>query len=65
MLQETTNWKMLNKTLCDDFLLLFKKVVLKWVGVPDFREGQVENRAKCGKMLNFSGLKQGIFPGCL
>ena len=32
-----------NKTLCDDssILLLFIKVILKWVGVLDFWEGQV------------------------
>ena len=31
----------LNKTLCDDIsiLVLFRKVLLKWVGVPDFLEG--------------------------
>ena len=30
--------------LCDDssILVLFKKVILKWVGVPDFWEEQVE-----------------------
>ena len=44
--------------------VLFKKVILKWVGVPDLWEGQVENRAKCGKIVIFSGLKQGIFPDC-
>ena len=55
-----------NKTLPDDssILLLFIKVILKWVGVPDFWEGHVENRAKCRKMVIFPGLKQGIFPGC-
>ena len=33
-----------NKTLCDDssILVLFKKVILKWVGVLNFWEGQVE-----------------------
>ena len=33
-----------NKILCNDscILVLFKKVILKWVGVPDFWEGQVE-----------------------
>ena len=36
-------------------LVLFRKAVLKWVG-------EVENRAKCGKMVIFLGLKQGIFP---
>ena len=42
-------------------IVLFKKVILKWVGVPDFWEGQVKNRAKCGKMVIFSGLKKEIF----
>ena len=46
------------------FLCFSKKVTLRWVGVPYFWEGQVENRAKCGKIVIFSGLKQGIFPGC-
>ena len=33
-----------NKTLCDDSSIhvLSKKVILKWVGVPDFWERQVE-----------------------
>ena len=31
------------------------------MGVPDFGEGQVENKAKCGKIDNFPGLKQGLF----
>ena len=33
-----------NKTLCDDssIILIFRKVIYKWVGVPDFREGQAE-----------------------
>ena len=55
-----------NNTLCNDssIVVLFKKVILKWVGVPHVWEGQVENRAKGGKMVIFSGLKQGIFPGC-
>ena len=37
MLPETTNFKMLKKSLCNDssILVLFKKVILKWVGVPD------------------------------
>ena len=32
-----------NKTLCDDssVLALFKKVILKWAGVPSFGERQV------------------------
>ena len=44
MLPETTNFKVLNKTLCNDssILAFFKKLVLKWVGVPDFWEEQVE-----------------------
>ena len=29
--------------------------------MPDFWEGQVENRAYCGKIVIFSGLKEGIF----
>ena len=38
MLPETTNFKVLNKPLCNDsaILALFKKVILKRVGVPDF-----------------------------
>ena len=54
-----------NKTLCDDssILVLFKKVILKWVGVPVFWD-RWKNRAKCRKMVIFSELKQGIFPGC-
>ena len=39
----------------------FKKVIWKWVGVANFWEGQVEHRAKCGRMVIFSGLNQGIF----
>ena len=41
MLPETTNF---NKTWCNDssILVLFKRVILKWVGVPDFWEGQVK-----------------------
>ena len=36
--------KCYNKTLCDDssVLLIFKKVILMWVGVPGFWEGQME-----------------------
>ena len=30
--------------------------------MPDFREGQVENRAKTGKMFNFPGLSGAISP---
>ena len=47
------------KGLCNDssILVRFKKVILKMVGVPDGLEVQVENRAKCGKMVIFKGLK--------
>ena len=31
------------------------------MGVPDFWEEQVENRAKCEKMVIFPELKQGLF----
>ena len=33
-----------NKTSCNDssILVLRRKVILKWVGVPNFLEGQVE-----------------------
>ena len=33
-----------NKTLCNDnsFLVFSRKVILKWVGMPDFWELQVE-----------------------
>ena len=36
-----------NKNFCNDssILVLFKKVIFKWVGVPHLWEGQVENRA--------------------
>ena len=52
-----------NKTLCDDSSILefFKKVILKWVGVPNFWEGQVENRAKCGKWSFSQGLSREFF----
>ena len=35
----------------------FSKIILKWVGVPDFWKDKWKNRAKCGKMVIFSGLK--------
>ena len=46
--------------MCNDrsILLLFKEIILRWVKVPDFWEGQVENRAKCRKMVIFPGLEQ-------
>ena len=52
-----------NNTSCNDSSIpvLFKKRLLTWVREQDFWEGQVENRAKCGKMVIFSGLKQEIF----
>ena len=31
------------------------------MGVPNFWEGQVENRAKCGKIVIFPGLKGEFF----
>ena len=37
------------------FPYVSKNIILKWVGVPDFWEGQVENRAKCRKMVTFPG----------
>ena len=49
-----------NKALFNDSSILVfskKKVILKWVETPDFWEGQVENRAKCGKMVIFPRLK--------
>ena len=66
MLPETTKLSGQSKPLYDDssILILFRKVVLKWVRVPDFRERQVKNRDKCGKTFIFTGLKQGIFPVC-
>ena len=47
-----------NKTLCHDnsVLVRFKKVILKWVGVPSFGRDRWKNRDKCGKMIIFSGL---------
>ena len=56
-----------NKTLCNEsyILVLFKKVILKWVGVPDFWDRQVKNRTKYRKMVVFPGLKLGIFASCL
>ena len=44
MFPETTNFKVLKYTLCNDssILVLFKKVILKWVVGPDFWEEQVE-----------------------
>ena len=55
MLLETTNFKVSNKILCNNssILVLFKKVIFKWMGVPDFWEGQMKNRAKCKKMIIF------------
>ena len=55
-----------NNILCNasSILVLFRKVILKWVGAPHFWEGRWKNRAKCGKMVIFSGLQQGIFPDC-
>ena len=46
------------------FLCFSKMVTLKWVEVPDFWGDRWENRAKCGKMVIFSGLKKRIFPCC-
>ena len=48
MLPETTNFKVLNKTSCNDssILLFFRKVILKWVGVPGGKIGlNVEKRS--------------------
>ena len=42
------------------FQYLFGKVVYNWVGVPNFWEGWVENRAKRRKRPNFPGLRGGI-----
>ena len=52
-----------NKTLFADIsiLVLFSKVVLKWMRASDVWEEQVENRAKCGKVVIFPGPKKGIF----
>ena len=52
-----------NKTLCDDssILVRFKKIILKWAGVPDFWEGQVEIRAKSGKWSFSQGLSREFF----
>ena len=57
MFPETTNFKVLNKTLCNDssILVLFKKVILKRVEVPDFWDGQVENKVNYRKMVIFAG----------
>ena len=32
-----------------------KNIIFIGVGKPDFREGQVENRANTGKLLDFPG----------
>ena len=45
-------------------LVLFRKVILKWVGVSDYWEGQVENKTKCGKIVIFPGLNRAIFSVC-
>ena len=39
----------------------FKNIIFMVVVVPDFREGQVENRAKTREMLNFPGFCGKIF----
>ena len=57
MLPETTNFKVLNKTSCNDSsILLFQKSNFK-VGA----SARWKNRAKCRKTVIFPGLKQGIF----
>ena len=53
------NFQVQDPKLCEviDLSLLISKIKLfVGVGLPDFREGQVENRDKTGKMLNFPGL---------
>ena len=49
--------------MCSDspICLLFKTVIYKWVGMPDFWEGQVEKYGQMWKKSIFPGLKQGIF----
>ena len=64
MLPETTNFKVLKQKTCVMIALLsYFNSNFKLGGVPEFWEGQVENRARCGKMVILPG--QGLFPGCL
>ena len=65
MLPETTSFNFKAK-LCEviDLSMLISKMKFLWrcVCVPDFREGQVENRNKTGKMLNFPGFERKFLP---
>ena len=64
MLPETTVFSFMTSNFVSRYTYLCKisKINFYWVGVPDFREGQVKNRAKTGNMLNSQELLEGIFP---
>ena len=48
--------------LCDSsVLVLFRKVILKGWECQVYERDRWKNRAKCRKMVIFSGLKQGLF----
>ena len=66
MLLEFTIIKLRSQTSWNDSPILdsFKNIIFIGVGKPDFREGQVENRAKTGKLPNFPGIWGEIFPIC-
>ena len=60
------NFQYNNTKLCEviDLSLSLWKYNFYGVGLPDFKTGQVENRDKTGKTLNFPRLWSGIFTVC-
>ena len=53
------NYQVKKAKLCEMIALsltIFKNIIFIGVGKPDFKEGQVENRAKTGKLPNFPGI---------
>ena len=45
-----------------NYIFNFEYKISMAVGLPDFREEQVENRVKNRKMLNFESFEGGFYP---
>ena len=56
MLPEATTFSFKTLNFVRFVFANFENKICMGVGLPDFREGPVENRDKTGKMLNFPGL---------